>query len=104
MESKYIYTVTAMGGQNEESTGSWLRSRVWGWYSSREAAHDAVIHNVTDMNEAGYYNYIVVEKLSEGILPLDTETYWYKFNDQDGKYHAIDQPQWAHGIVNWSMG
>lgn len=104
MKSDYIYTITAMGGQYEDTTGAWIKNRLWGWYAQFDDAHSAVINNAADMNESGSYNYIVIEKVDEGVVPLDTATWWYKFNHKTHKYEKIESPKWAEGIVNWSMG
>lgn len=101
---KTIFTVTAMGGRNEETSGAWMRDRVWGWYSTWEAAHAAVIANMGDMNEAGYYDIILIEEVSEGIIAMGRNTWWYKYNEEKDIYESMEDPEWADGIVNWSMG
>ena len=103
-----IYTITAIGlwsNKYPEKAGQ-HRKRIWGWYSNFYEAEEAVIENVTDMNEAGYYPWIVIEEVSEGICPITMEdkAKWYEFDAKDEKYHRCDAPEFAMCIINWSFG
>jgi len=97
-----IYTVTCIG----ESDNGNIRKRVWGWYASYYEAEEAAIENITNMNEAGWYPWIVIEQVREGILPItnhDCQT-WFLFEHEDGKYHKIDRPKQFDDLFNWSIG
>jgi len=92
-----IYTVTAINEKNK---------RVWGWYADLYEAEEAVINNITDMNEAGYYPHILIEEVEEGILPITTvdKQRWYQFDEEDENYHKCEQPEEYKKILNWAMG
>ena len=56
-------------------------SRTWGFYYDLGKALEAVCHNATDINEAGFYNYAVIEPHDVGLLGIDkaiSNTLWFK--------------------------
>ncbi len=118
-----IFTVTAIGIRNQKDpekidlseTGLNITSeldgdadsRCWGWYEHFSDAQDATVNNVTDMNEAGYYPWIVIEEVTEGILPItrgDKQT-WYFFDRDSGLYDKLPEiPERFKRSINWSFG
>lgn len=100
--SKDVYFVT---GINRKEDLIAYRSRCWGYYFNLELAKKHVIDNVTDIAEANYYNYTVIELVDEGILPLETkEIQWFKYNIDIDKYEECEKPEWSYGVYNWSIG
>ena len=46
------------------------------------------------------HNYLVIEKVPEGIEPYDTiEVKWFEY--KNGRYVETDKPFWAHGVCCW---
>ena len=81
-----------------------LRARCWGWYSDLDKAKEHTRDNVTDIAEDGYYNYAVIEDVSEEMLPLDTkEIQWYKYDKGSNKYEECEKPKWSDTTINWSI-
>lgn len=58
--------------------------RCWGFYLSKKTAFQAVEENWTDLNECGYYPWVVVEEYEEGLLQLPCKSYWFE-QDLDKK-------------------
>lgn len=100
-----IYTVTVMKRDESRQID---RQRTWGWYSKFEDAQDAVLSNATDMFECNYYNIALIEEVPEGILALAEKRWWFKATYNGEEFNpavaAIEPPEWAEGIVNYSMG
>ena len=94
MEENFIYVITAIHTVTD--------CRSFGWFFKPESAKEAVEKNAMDMNEAGYYNHIVVEKYGPGIHCQSLEQWWYVW--QNGAFHSCEEPQWARQTVNWSLG
>ena len=84
-------------------------SRCWGFFEDKEKAIKAVEENWTDMNEAGYYPYAVIESVSEGLLTVvdnPEETIWFKAIYKDNKfikYEITEQPEFAKDFVGWTI-
>jgi hypothetical protein len=78
------------------------KDRCWGYYFNLNLAVEHVKKNVTDICEDGYYNYCIIEKIPEGILPLEIEEMqWFKWNGK--QYKECKKPKWSQGIVSWSI-
>lgn len=85
------------------------RDRTWGWFFKFEDAERAVLANATDMFEANYYNYAVIEEVAEGLTwPAKIRGWYYAAYEADDamnpKVSKIDEPAWAERIVNWGIG
>lgn len=90
-------------------------SRCWGFYRSKKKAIQAVTENWTDMNEAGYYRYAVIESHYEGLInPIIGEEMWFKAKyekceDKCGTYkmcvgyEPCGVPEWAKQICGWTI-
>lgn len=55
-------------------------SRTWGFYKSKKRAIQAITENWTDMNESGYYPWMVLGTYEEGLLAqrFDIPELWFK--------------------------
>jgi hypothetical protein len=83
-------------------------SRCWGFFMSKRKAIHAVTENWTDMNEAGYYKYVVIEPHYEGLLnPIPNEDIWFRavYNKQKIclGYKECERPDWAIDTVGWAI-
>jgi hypothetical protein len=85
--------------------------RCWGWYSTEEAAREAVKRNAADMHET-IYAYAVIERVSSGIPPDTEDIQWFQWTDDPesvspyGPYNwkECDAPEWSMGIIGWGIG
>ena len=90
--------------------------RCWGFFQSKDKAIQAVEENWTDLNEAGYYKYAVVEPHYEGLLnPVPGEEMWFRAKyilvGADGEkkrkvcdgYERCETPKWAEQTCGWAI-
>ena len=89
-----IYTITGFKNNHKNH-------RCFGFYCDLESAVDAVESNSGNFDEAGYYNYLLIEEVSEGVWQLTSNIHWYKWNDG---WELIERPKWARGLCNFSIG
>lgn len=88
-------------------------SRCWGFFYDLETAMEAIRHNATDMNEAGYYAYAVIEPKKQGLCYVEPScsNRWFKAKydtDKNGNkictgYVDCEEPEWAKQIVGWTI-
>lgn len=95
-------------------------ARTWGFYYDFNEAFRAVVGNHTDMNEAGYYDYAVIEAHEQGLLsckdPFDrANQMWFKAKYEERKtdkgtpykccvkYEMCDKPSWAEHVCGWCL-
>lgn len=90
-------------------------SRCWGFYRSKKKAIQAVTENWTDMNEAAYYHYAIIEPHYEGLIsPVIGEEMWFKakYEEREDKrgtykmcvgYEPCDVPEWAEHTCGWAL-
>jgi hypothetical protein len=82
--------------------------------ATEEEARKAVASNAGDMNEANYYQYALIEKLASGIFCTEWEQVaWFEWKNDpvppgehdgmEGQWVEIEQPNWAKGIVGWTL-
>lgn len=98
-----MYFITAFGVDSDSldefekkyDPNKVTRARCFGYFSSFEEAKKAVDENRFDMNEAGYYTWIVIEDLHEGIHPIAVIRGWWRW-DQTGK--KAGEGSWEAGF------
>lgn len=73
----------------------------FGYYRGFDKAYNAVTKNMGDMHEC-LYQYLVMERIGEGVHSPTTEAIWFKFGRK--KWNRCLQPQWARGFTNWALG
>lgn len=83
------------------TTMSRKAARCVGYFSNIEDAIDLVKNNSCDINEAGYYPYVVIENIAEGIYQYDSHPVWFKYNDAIDEYEKSDRPDFIDG---WYVG
>jgi hypothetical protein len=105
-EQKEQVEIDAKKPRRERKLFSPRNVRTWGWYPKEEYAREAAENNVGEMHEAGYYQYICLEKCQAGIYPIMDVIQWYKWKrlKRHGKWVECKKPTWAEGIVNWAIG
>ncbi len=71
-----------------------VRSRCWGYYFDKSAAMKAARENWTDINEAGWFQWAVVEEISEGLLQFgiyEEDCTFLSFDKEKGSYIELDE-------------
>ena len=111
---KYIYTISQVGKTNHlfsiyrnggsDRTIDSCDIRCVGWYNNLKDARKSVENDDGLFNEAGYYQYIVIEKMREGIYPCAKIRWWFEYNDESHSWLPIDDPDFSNGIVNYGIG
>ena len=77
--------------------------RCWGYYRDRETAVQALHENRTDMWET-IYDYAVLEKIPEGLIPDPEEVQWFKFDRKRNGYFEIPMPEGEHDYSSFTIG
>ena len=54
-----------------------------------------------NLDDESYYDFLVIEKIPNGIHPTVEREIWYKWKD---KWMEIEKPLWSSGITNWAIG
>ena len=79
--------------------------RCVGYVSKLEEAIDIVENNYADLDEAGYYPYIVIENVKEGIYQYDQNPIWFKFNEDTELYEKSERPSFIpNNHVGFGIG
>lgn len=92
-----IFTVTGVVWDCPKSP-----SRTFGWYPFFEEAEEAVYANRGGMDEASYYQWIVIEEVPDGVWNASSKETWYEWDGD--QYNKIDKPDKFHSFVNWGIG
>jgi hypothetical protein len=77
--------------------------RTWGYYSKRECAVNALHDNLGDMRDF-MYNYAVIEKVDEGVMPLAYNRQWFKWDSKKIGYYEIEEPECVNNFSNFAIG
>ena len=68
-----------------------LRYRTVGVFSELEQATAIAEKNSGDLCEAGWYNWLVIEKMPYGLYPIPEEIIWYEWiGKEDGCWRRIE--------------
>ena len=100
----FIYTVTSITKDGRDS-------RCFGYYFSEVKARNAVTLNYGGLQEC-LYEYIVIERQTEGIHAIAEQIQWYHWVGPDelsdlleeGRWEKCERPQEEGfvGICNWN--
>ena len=71
-----------------------------GYYFAYDEARRAIAEDQFSMQEC-MYNYLVLERMSEGIPAMSSIELWFKWSRR--KWKPTNKPKWAKAI-NWAMG
>lgn len=64
-----------------------------GWFRNEREAREAVEGNAVDMNEAGCYDYAVIEKIGWGVYVGAARRWVYRFDPDSQKYEELELPE-----------
>ncbi len=97
-----IYTVTTCYF-NHKNIGELqlVTERCVGFYHDLERALECVENNWGDIHE-GNFNYVVIEKIGDGLYPTVEEFLWFKWND--GKYEQSCVPLGFECVRGYGIG
>lgn len=92
-----MYFITSMDIDND--------TRCVGYYSDLKKAIEIVENNTGDLNEEGYYPYIVIENIKEGIYQYDQNPMWFEYDKSLNKYVKSKRPSYIDPrYVGFSIG
>lgn len=90
-----------------------VERRVFGYFPTEEQARDAVKADTADFNEAGKYEYLVIEEVPPGVHPNTRDVQWYRHfvalpgkrgERIRGRFEPINKPKDAAAGTNFSIG
>jgi hypothetical protein len=98
----YIYTITGVEELDDKygTTGS---IRCFGYYSSFNTADIAVKQNTLDIHEY-LYDYMVIEKVEEGLYPICLDRWFYKWHSGINQFVPMEEPECLKHIINLGIG
>lgn len=102
-EDDCMYFVTGLlVHDNDEDEHKIQTIRCFGYYKDFLEAEEEVKNNSYDMYEY-LYNYVVIEKLDEGIFQVSTERKTYKFNLETRKYENCESLKALENAITISI-
>ncbi len=109
-----IYFVAQVGQvkrwHKDSKTGEFKKveytdSRCIGYYTDLKKAKRRVKANIGSLNEAGYYPWVVIEGVKNGIYRYFGRTdYWYEFNKKTNKFDECEKPKKFKHLVGFTIG
>lgn len=97
-----ICSTTRHGPEGEEAY--FKSTRCFGWFPFLNEAREAVEGNWGSMDEAGYFNYIVISESPSGVYTPEVSKTWYQWDKKKRIYVMIDEPKVFNHIVCWGVG
>ena len=95
-----------MVGHDNPKAVSLPRSHTFGFFKELEDAKYTVESNDCDINEGGYYKYMVIEYIDDGYCyPTAAEIAWYRWEgtEEKGKYIDIPKPDSTRSTCNFAF-
>ena len=100
----YAYFITGITYKGEVKTVLPNRGqRCFGYFQTFEEAEKAVLNNYCDIWET-IHEYVVIEKVEDGIHQYDFNPTWYKWNLEKECYEKTEKPDFADGYAGWGIG
>lgn len=86
VESTYAVITThrdSRKAEDRQGPCKWndLQSRTVGCFATVEKALEVVKNNWGDLNEAGYYPWLVIEEMPFGLHPMPVQAIWFHWDD-----------------------
>lgn len=97
----FAYFVTGVTYEDKEFKDR--KQRCFGYFETFKEAEKTVLNNCCDIWEA-IHEYVVIEKIEDGIHQFDLSPTWYKWNLEKEEYEKVDRPDFAKGYVGWGIG
>lgn len=100
-----IYTILVCERLEADDKGwpDFGSSRIVGYYTDKSYAISAVEANMCDINET-CYNYVIIEKIEEGLYNPSDETIFFKYDINTDTYKEIPKPAFLEHFSGFSIG
>jgi len=99
-----MYFLTSLWRKAEKGFEATIKNeRCFGYFADKQDALKAADENWADMHEC-MYNWLVIEKIPEGLHAMPEEEIWYTWDDGTKRWIHVDKPVWTEHIINWSIG
>ena len=94
-----IFTITTVKGALNSGT------RCVGFTHTFKQAEEIVKNNIFDINEMGYYPYVVIEETNSGLYSYPRKETWYVWDGRTNTYEQIpEKPERFKQICGWGIG
>lgn len=72
-----------------------------GIFKDKDEALKRILNNQLDMSENGYYKYVVLFPINEGLYSVSNpeNEKWYKWDKENKKYITIDRPKFIENLA-----
>jgi len=98
-EMHEIYTLTTIRNKAWDTD-----TRCVGWFPNYEDAESTIIRSGELLNEAGYYEYAVIECIKAGIYQYDDNPAWFAYNYNLETYGKIERPEDFEHVCGFGIG
>lgn len=95
---KKIYVVTTIRSDPETN-----RIRTIAWTAELGDALRIVQDNMGDIAESGYYDLAVIEEIFEGVYPIASRQWWWKWISKSERWIPIKRPVMYEGFGRIGM-
>jgi len=103
-----IYTITSVAKEDADDmlkNPHTLKTRCVGFVYAESDVNRILKNNIGSLNEAGYWPYIVVEKISPGLYQYDKKPDWYEYSKCQNTWKKIQCPfKNKYQSVGYGMG
>lgn len=111
-EIKPILVLTTIGCKEDpEHPENWpddWKDRAVGWFPLEhlQMVEEGLAQNMGDLEEAGWYQWAVIEETPCGLYGVTGEykAYWYKFDREREGFFPHDAPVWSKNTVGFGLG
>lgn len=84
-----IYLITTL----KIESGIVSRNRSAGYTTDYKKAVKIANLNIGDLHESGYYNYIVIESIEEGLYNYDDNPKWFVWDSNKKGFFECEKPK-----------
>lgn len=101
-----ILVLTTLGFKKDSDRDSPDNRRTVAWYpkDEMETVVEGLSENMGDLEEAGYYQWAVIEETHWGLYPHIEACHWFRFDQEKGGFFPCDPPEWAANTCNFGIG
>jgi len=78
--------------------------RTWGWFPTFEEAEEYTKSGPNIMFKNDTYHWALIEEVPEGVISIAENRTWYVKVVGEEQALQISDPDWANGVINFSMG
>ena len=99
-----IYTIMTLSQLEQHDNGfpDFGSTNIVGWYKDKDVAFRAVKENWGDIWEC-VYDYAMIEEDEEGLYPVSTRRWFFKFDMTDKEYKPIKEPEFLKHFGGFIM-